>query len=469
MQPIEHINALFEKAKKGEAHLAPEIFEVIWLNHTRMPHSAIKPLLDKIYEWAKQTAVKYPELLALTYLAMGTVAHHSDQFEHSLQCCNASFSLFSGINDKDGMAAASVYIGYVYRSLGEIDLALEYGLDGIEQLSKSGKHKMLLIIDYYWVGTVYAESGQHKDAIDLFNAGLSVDYEAGHEALKARLTNGIAGVYMNQKKYDLALEFYDKALGQCSEYEPTFKARGLTDLGNYYFHMGDYKKAIAYNEEALNLRRQMNIVNGSITNLMNLGNIAKTQGDLIGAIEIFKECLSLAESIRVKSKMYQIHYHLYELYLGLGKVENSLTHFKAFHEIREDVSHEDNERKVKNQQLLFEAKQTRKENAIIKQQKEQIEEKNRELQATIEELTITKISRRAKAITLFIAVFLIIIDTLLHHFVISKYAHNNYFILLASEGVLVLFLKPIENAVEHRLLAQVIKQRRKKEALQNTP
>lgn len=72
----------------------------------------------------------------------------------------------------------------------------------------------------------------------------------------------------------------------------------------------------------------------------------------------------------------------------------SLAHYKAFHEIREDVNHEDLDRKVKNQVQLFQAQLTEKESAIIKAQKIEIEKKNIELQETIDELTLARISKK---------------------------------------------------------------------------
>ena len=462
MSPLEKIEQLFESVKKGKYVAAEELFETIWLNHTTLPHTGVQPVLQRIFEWAKGHATAHPDFLALTHLAMGTIAHHSDNFDEAMQHSTMAQKLFSDLNDEDGEAAACVYIGFIYRSLGEIDLALKFGLEGIEQLSSTGKFKMLLLIGYYWVGGIYSETGQLDEAIQLFKRGLNTDYEPGLATLEARFTNGIAGVYMKQKKFELALENYLKALELSNENEPTFKARGLTDIGDYYYRMGDYQKAITYNEEALTLRHEMNLQNGSITNLMNIGEILSRQGKFTEAVAMLKDALKIAEEIRVKSKMYQIHHLLSNLFLGFGNMKESMAHYIAFHEIRDDVSHEDAERKVKNQQKLFEAKQTLKENAIIKAQKVEIEHKNHQLQETIEELTITKVSRRAKAITLFIAVILIVIDTTMHHFVVSQYAHNNYFILLASEGMIVLLLKPIEKAVEHYLLSRIIKQKRAK-------
>ncbi len=462
MNAKEKIEQLFLEVKKGHYSACDELFETVWLNHTTLPNLGIHPVIDEILQWANAHKSQHPDLLPRTQLAMGTIAHHSDQFDEALQHCTLAHELFSEMKDDDGMAACDIYSGFVYRSIGEIDVALKFGLEGIEQLTTSGKYKVLLTIGYYWVGGVFAETGHYDDALRLFNKGLKIDHAQVQEALRARFTNGIAGVYMKQKKYNLALENYQRALEITSELEPTLKGRGLTDLGDYYYIMGDYNRAIQYNEEALDFRREMNIVNGSITNLINLGEILTRQGKFTEAITRLNEALNLSETIRVKSKMFQVHKLLSDIYLSIGNLQESMAHYKAFHEIREDVNHEDTERKVKNQQRLFEAEQTRKENAIIKAQKAEIEHKNHQLEETIEELTITKVSRRAKAITLVIAVALIVIDTTLHHFVVSQYAHGNYFILLASEGFIVLMLRPIEKLVEHYLLSRIIKQKRAK-------
>jgi tetratricopeptide (TPR) repeat protein len=104
----------------------------------------------------------------------------------------------------------------------------------MEQLERSGKYKMFQIVGSYWIGSVYAETGHLEEAFELFQKGLHVDYPRGLESMAARLTNGIAGVYMKEKKYSLALEYYQKALDLCSSTtEVTFKARGLTDLADY--------------------------------------------------------------------------------------------------------------------------------------------------------------------------------------------------------------------------------------------
>src|SRR6185436_8796061 len=145
------------------------------------------------------------------------------------------------------------------------------------------------------------------------------------------------------------------------------------------------------------------------------------------AIAILGKGLKLAEEIKVKLKMYQIHLLLSEIYQGKNDPVKSLFHYKLFHQLHEEVEVEDSERKIKNAQLVFEAEQTMKENIIIKKQKAEIEKKNHELQQTIDELTRTKIGKKARAITLIIAIILFVLEDSILHFALVFVSTDNYF------------------------------------------
>src|SRR6185369_13726670 len=143
---------------------------------------------------------------------------------------------------------------------------------------------------------------------------------------------------------------------------------------------------------------------------------------------------------------YQVHLLLSKVYKAKNDLEKSLYHYEIFHEVREQVQEEDNVRKLADAKLIFEAEQTKKENIIIKKQKQEIEQKNIELQETIDELTITRISRKAKALTLFIAIVLFIFEDSILEFALHILSSENYYISLAVKIGIVFSLNPIDKA-----------------------
>ena len=141
-------------------------------------------------------------------------------------------------------------------------------------------------------------------------------------------------------------------------------------------------------------------------------------------------------------------------------MEKSLFHYKKFHELREEVEKEDYERKLSDAKLIFEAEQTKKENVIIKAQKAEIENKNKELQETLDELTITKVSRKAKVLTFILGITLIVAQDPIFGLVLSRVG-NSYILSILAKVIIILSLKPIDIAIQNYLLRRIVLKKRR--------
>jgi hypothetical protein len=148
---------------------------------------------------------------------------------------------------------------------------------------------------------------------------------------------------------------------------------------------------------------------------------------------------------------------LSEIYESINELKKAFEHFKLYQRISDEVNKEDGEKKLQRSEMIFEAEQTKKENVIIKEQKQQIEKTNITLQKTIDELTLSKINRKAKTITTIIAILLFIVEDSLLHFVIAPHTHENFLVSLAANFAVVFCIKPIEKLVEHYLLHRFVK------------
>jgi hypothetical protein len=207
----------------------------------------------------------------------------------------------------------------------------------------------------------------------------------------------------------------------------------------------------------MKLRIENKIPLGAITNMIQLGKIYQLQNKPGDELTIWQQALEQSVSLNAKPKISQLHSLLSDFYKDAGDTTKSYEHFIAYHTVQEELNREDGEKKIKRAEILFAAEQTAKENAIIKAQKAEIEHKNKELQETIDELTITKVSRRAKALTLLVAVIMILLEEplmhLTHRFVIGE---ENEYLGLAAKVIIVLSLKPIDSAIEHYLLKKIV-------------
>jgi tetratricopeptide (TPR) repeat protein len=454
MNELENVEQLFLKAQGYNPTAVETFFETFWQFNRRLPKKESNELAERVYAWAQKGSASHYRVLCLAEYTLGVMAWRDERYEESLPYIVKAQGMFASINDEDGIAYCSLMLGATYRSLGDVELGLKYALEANEQLLKSGKYQFYMCISCYQLGEMYAATKHHEEALKMHEKAIELSADVGDPIIKALSQDGIAGVYLQQRKYDLVMKYLEEALATTNEGNfMDFKARVLNDMGVYYRETGNFEKALDYLNQAHTIREKVNAFGGMVTDMLQMAGIYEQQGKLDEAINTLQKALKIAEDIKVKMKMFPIHEMLSRIYQAKGDNEKSLAHYKQFHELREEVEHVDAEKKVKNMQLIFEAEQTKKENTIIKAQKKEIEIKNVELQLTIDELTRTKASRKAKAITLGVAVTLFILEEIIIEFVVHPLLpRDNFLISLGANGVIVFCIKPIERTIEHYLL-----------------
>lgn len=421
-----------------------------------------KEQAEAVHAWAEQNAAQNPLLFCYGKLVLVFNYFYSEQYDKALPLLIEVQRLFEEQNDPEGTAICLNFQGSIYRTFGNVDLALKACWAAHDQLSKSGQHPFFLLACNVNIGGIYFDRKHYDEALPHFKSALEMAEELNKPYWIIYALHGLGKIYLMQQKFQDARECFEKAMTVAEQYKhPLSVSNSLTELGNYYFTTGSYAEAEDFHKRSLALREQNQLMGGAITNCIRLGEIYTKQFKPKEAISILEKGLKLATQMNVKPKMYQIHFLLSEIYQSKNDPVKSLFHYKLFHELRDQVEVEDNERKIKNAHLVFEAEQTLKENIIIKKQKAEIERKNIELQETIDELTRARISKKARAITLVIAIILFVMEDTILHFALEFVSTNNYFISMLVKMVIIFSLSPIDKAIENYLLKRLVKKKKR--------
>jgi tetratricopeptide (TPR) repeat protein len=415
------------------------------------------------YEWAKANAADQPLKLFYAEFLMGTNYLLGENFELALPLLSKARNSFEEIGENDGMEMCSLILGVTYRTLGNFDLALKTLLKPFAYFKQTGRYPIFLEGSCNSLANVNLELHNYEEAFTIFSIGYKTGLEIGDVFFPIRALFGMGKAKMQLDKPDEAIKYLSRALEEAEKTKsPINIGDALIELAVFNFRTGQLAEAEQLNKQALAIHEQEKLTGAAVTCCVNLGEIYIKQFRWDEALEVLNKGLALAEQSKVKLKMYQVHLLLSQVYKGVNNLAQGLYHHEIFHELQQEVQQEDNARKLIDAKLIFEAEQTMKENVIIKKQKQEIEIINHQLRETIDELTITKISRKAKGITLIVGIALIVAEDPIFSYVLGNIGPGNFWLSVLAKVVIIFSLQPINLAIEKYLLRRFVLKERKR-------
>ncbi|HYV97345.1 MAG TPA: tetratricopeptide repeat protein [Gemmatimonadaceae bacterium] len=438
-----------------QAHLAPA------LNRFRfIPKAERRVTADAFFEWANAGHGGGGALRGYAMFFQAMDRFVAEELHAALALTTGARAILTEHDARDGVGLCAMLTGAIYRTFGNYDLALKTLWEAYELLKASGNHPVFLAATANSMGNIDFDMGHDADALSMFQVTFDESTRANDFYFKIYALHGLGRVYARQRKPDDAEQRFRQALELAEHHaHPLHISNSLTEFATFRFTSGDLNEAERLSQRALDIREEHRLLAGAVTNCARLADIRLERGQCTEALAVLQHGLEIAEALNVKPKMAQMHLQLSQVYERTHDPAKSLQHYKRFHALREDVEREDNARSLADARAVFEAEQTRKENAIIRGQKEEIERKNVELQDTIDELTRAKIGRKAKAFTLAVAVVLFIFQDAILGTVLKVFASSNYFTLLGIKMAIIFSLSPINRGIERYLLRRVTRRR----------
>ena len=271
--------------------------------------------------------------------------------------------------------------------------------------------------------------------------------------------HGLGRVYTQQGSDAEAAEMLHRALELAERHEhPLHISNSLTELATFHFRAGRLDEAETLSEQALAIREDIACCAGAVTNCLRLAEIHCARSRWTEARRTARARARHRRGAEVKPKMAQVHRQLSDLYERTRLAARASSTSSAFTSCARRSSARTTREASPTPRRCSRPSRRARRTSIIKRQKAEIERKNRELQDTIDELTRAKIGRKAKALTLGVAIVLFIFQDAILGTALRLLSSDNYFLLLAVKMAIIFSLSPINKAIEHHLLKGVMRQ-----------
>ncbi len=246
------------------------ITELFYIDYTKA-----EPIAEELNKNVKETdALNYPE----SQLNYGSMFLRNENFEKAFEVFSILKQSCTKRNDKSGVAKAKYGLMRYYIEKNELKTAIEIGFEALREFEK--------LQDYYYLAATYGKIGlinyklkNNAKAADYFKKSLEVSIKHGSKNNIAYAYNNLGNIYsIESKMYDIALEYYKRALNIRKELKHTLEvAPILLNMGGIYFDRKDLKNAEIYFKEALDLNIKNKTERSTVLCLINLGSICFDQ------------------------------------------------------------------------------------------------------------------------------------------------------------------------------------------------
>lgn len=207
-------------------------------------------IADSIHE--KVLVARCAGNLANVYRLMGNYPQSLSNYIEVLR-------IFTELNDEPRMCSAYMGIAEVYRIQKNYKLSLEY-YEKVYAIHEKNKHNegMAHLLNAMSIAYFYMQD--YERAVKYAQRSLTL-FESGNIRGQTNNYQVLASVYAVQKKHHLALSYYLKTLELSRKINDGGEiATALGNIGELFNASGEYKKALPYLHEALEMHKQAGAV-----------------------------------------------------------------------------------------------------------------------------------------------------------------------------------------------------------------
>jgi len=290
---------------------------------------SLKVLLDE------EPTRKQDKSLILKELAY---RNKSESREEALEYVGQALELAESVSYQKGIAESTHTLGLIQFYLGDYDLALSNYLKALA-IREVLKDEIGLGRSYNNIGVIYKKMGKYGLAENYFNRGLLLRIEIKDSLGIAYSYNNLGEIHLDKKNIKKAIFNYKTGLEITKKIKGGEKARAfiLGNLGNLYQKEKKYELALKFYDKALLILTAEGGDYDIAKNLIATGNIKILQNNFDSALVDLKKGLVLAEQLQAKPLLRDAYEALSKSHAGIGNYEAAYLSHVAYDRFQDSL------------------------------------------------------------------------------------------------------------------------------------
>lgn len=264
--------------------------------------------------------------LAKSLHGIGVCHNAFSSYEKSLGYLRDALVLFEQAGNHRSVAAVLHDIGIIYAQKGQNKEALEVFHRSTE-LREQYSTTTEILQGLNALGILYGEIGKYQTAVDYFLRGLSLasDNREIYTGETGAIYNNLGNLYYWMRDFDKALSYYTRALEHRIERGDRLgEGQSLGNLAGVYLERNEWDEALVYLRRARAIFQQHGNTNMHAQTLNNIGLVYMRQGNYSTALAYCYRSLQVVESVQRTFLYPSLLHDIGHIYLKLGNYSEAV-------------------------------------------------------------------------------------------------------------------------------------------------
>ena len=299
--------------------------------------------------------------IAKTLNNIGEIYKFRGEYSQAIRFYKSSYLLKKELGEKEGMANSLNNLGEVYSIWGDYQQALKYYLEASTLWNNLHNLKGMAGA-YHNIANIYQLLNNYTQAEKYFLSALRLQEKIGAKGDMASTLRNLGNVYLFLKKYEAADTNFSRSLliEQQLNNIPGV-ASTLEYMGELYFKQNRQDVAMKYFNKALVLYQQTGDKNGIATCYSNLGDAYLKKGEPEKALENYQKSLEIARDLNILAMIQNNYLGIARVFQKEKNYKKALDYYFKYSEIKDTLLNEQVHKQIAELETKYQTRQKEKE------------------------------------------------------------------------------------------------------------
>lgn len=309
---------------------------------------------------------------------IGIFYFNRSRYVEAMQNQKQALSIFNALKDSLNAAYTITSIGIIYQYLSDYPEALINQQKALHILSKLGNIKGMAD-SYTNTGLIYEHLNNYPKALSYHHEALKIYEQTDNKQKIGGVFDNIANVYSDMNDSANAILYYQKALNISTMANYKYGiASATSNIGTFYYDFSDYLKALPYLKKAILLMQELNDQNNQAEILIYTGNVYVNASDQVlsklnikkadrfkTAIEYEQKALNIAKEIQVIEKQVLALQSLSNIYEEQANYKQAFATYKQAQALNDSLLNDDKKQQITRLEMTYQFDKTKDSIKVI--------------------------------------------------------------------------------------------------------